>query len=87
MENEENNVYVNPGEFYFPFSELVLHDEFIIHTSCLNDVNMYASPEFIKTGKNTYKNSNTQEEHEILDENVHKLRVALAPTSAELAFV
>ena len=61
MENEENNVYVNPGEFYFPFSELVLHDEFIIHTSCLNDVNMYASPEFIKTGKNTYKNANTQE--------------------------
>lgn len=84
---EENNVYTNPGEFYFPFSELMLHDEFIIHTSCLNGTNMYASPEFIKTGKNAYKNANTQEEHELLDENVHKLRVALAPSSSELAFV
>lgn len=78
--------YLNPGEFYFPFSELILHDEFIIHTSFLGE-NVYSSPEFIKTGKNSYKNLNTQEVFEIPDSEVNKTKVALIPNSSLLALI
>lgn len=78
--------YLNPGEFYFPFSELILHDEFIIHTSFLGD-NVYSSPEFIKTGKNSYRNLNTQEVFEIPDSEVNKTKVALIPNSSLLALI
>ena len=78
--------YSNPGEFYFPFSELILHDEFIIHTSFLGE-DAYSSPEFIKTGKNEYKNLNTQEVFEIPDSEVNRTKVALVPTASQLALI
>lgn len=83
MSNDELNK--DPGEFYFPFSELMLHDEFIVHSSCCPEG--FSSSIYLKLGKNNYKNISTCEEVTVSDQETHLLRVALAPTSFDFAYL
>jgi hypothetical protein len=76
---------MNPGIFYFPFSELLNDDEFILHSSHLNEGE--SSPIFVRINKNSYKNVATLEEFQHSDSESHRLMVALAPSDNEFAFI
>lgn len=82
---DQTNDFKNPGIFYFPFSELMKHDEFIFHDSNLPEV--VNENQFVKTGRNSYKCLITGEVFEIEESLVHRTKVALIPTAEEMAYL
>ena len=63
-------------EYYFPFSELLTGDNFMLHEQHLNG----ASPVFVKTGSHSYKNVDTEDSHTLNGLEVHRTWVSLAPS-------
>lgn len=86
VEDLTENEIKNFGEYYFPFSELMKYDEFIIHSSYYND-EFLPSVEYVKVGKYSFQNMITNEIHEVKEDMVHRLKVALRPNSPELAYL
>lgn len=86
LEDYSEDNHQNIGEYYFPFSELVKNDEFIVHSSFLND-EFLPGVEYMKVGKYTCQNIITHEIHEIKEDMVHRFKVALRPNSPELAYL
>ena len=59
------------GEYYFPFSELMNGDRFVLGKE---------SPIYEKTSRNTYRNIENEEVFRFEEDKIHWTKVALAPS-------